>query len=54
MGSKLSPPPPTIKTSVKIRDLKELYFLSLWRITVKLKNFTNFKALFPVVSTDFP
>ena len=42
--------PPTIRMSVKFRGFAELYLRSLF----KFGNFTNFKALFPMVSTDFP
>ena len=46
---------PTIQTSVKCRDFDELYiFVSFQQVTFKLGNFTNLKALFSVVSTDFP
>ena len=44
--------PPTVM-SVNFRNLEELY-PRLKRITFKLSNFTNFKALFPLVLTDFP
>ena len=41
---------PIMQTSVKLRDFQELYFQ---QIPFKLGNFTNFKALFSVVLTDF-
>ena len=44
----------TIPTSVKFRDFEELIFVSFQQITFKPGNFINLKALFSVVSTDFP
>ena len=46
--------PPSIQTSVKFRHFEECIFISFQQITFKLGNYTNFKTLFPVVSTDFP
>ena len=43
-------PPPYIRTSVKFRGFN----CKRCTITFKFGNCTNFKALFPVVSTDFP
>ena len=45
--------PPTIQTSVNFHNFVEVYFCSLNCTTLKLGNITNFKALFPVVSTEF-
>ena len=52
-GTKLHP---TTQTSVKFRDLAELYLelVSFQKIIFKLGNFTDFKAFFPEVLTDFP
>ena len=43
------PPAATIQTSVNFRNFAKRVFARLRRST-----FTNFKALFPVLSTDFP
>ena len=53
------PPPPSLlphHTNVcKIsRILGSCIYVSFQQITLKLGNFINFKALFYVVSTDFP
>ena len=45
--------------SVKFRVFEELYFrvelyVSFQQITLKLGSVNNFKALFSVLSTDFP
>ena len=46
---------PAIKQSLKFRDFAGMYLRTgLRRITLKLGKFTNTKALFLVVSTDFP
>ena len=49
---------PTTQTSVKISrlDLAELYLelVSFQKIIFKLGNFTDLKAFFPEVLTDFP
>ena len=45
---------PTIQTSVKLATLGSCTFITFQQITFKLGNFTNFKALFSVVSNDFP
>ena len=47
----------TEETSVNFSNIAELYiyiFVRLRHITFKLENRTDFKALFPMVSTDFP
>ena len=36
------------------RMLRSCIFVTFQQITLKLRNFINFKALFYVVSTDFP
>ena len=41
---------PAIHTSMNFRNFAELYLQS---ITFKFGNFSNFKALFSMVSTDF-
>ena len=48
--------PLTIQTFVKFLDFKEVYLhkFSTKLITFKLGNFINWKALFWVLSTDFP
>ena len=48
---------PTTQTSVKFRDLAELYLelVSFQKITFKQGNFTDLKAFFfPELLTDFP
>ena len=47
-------PSPTTQTSVKFRNLRSYIFTCRRRITFKVANSINFKALFPVVSTMFP
>ena len=42
---------PAIHTSMNFGNFAELYLQS---ITFKFGNFSNFKALFSMVSTDFP
>ena len=45
--------PPTRQTSVKLRDFEELYCIFIsFQIAFILGNFTHFKALFSVVSTQ--
>ena len=51
MGASLCP---TIQTSVTLATLGSCTFITFQQITFKLGNFTNFKTLFSVVSTDFP
>ena len=46
--------PPTLQKSVKFRNLPSYIFTCWRRFTFKFATFTNFKALFPVVSTVFP
>ena len=57
-GGKFAPPPTTttttIQTSVNFETLQSYVFARLRRIAFKFGSFTNFKASFPVVSTDFP
>ena len=44
----------TIQTSSKLCDFAELYrFVGFPQITFILGNFTNFKAFFPAMLTDF-
>ena len=49
VGASLCPPPGVCKTSVKFREFEELEFDSFQQITLRLGNFTNFKAFFSVV-----
>ena len=46
-------PPPYQRLQI-FATLRTYIFARLRRITFKFGNFTNIKALFPVVSTDFP
>lgn len=46
--------PPAIQTSVKFRNLEELYLLSFSTNLFKLGNLTNLKVLFPAQPTNFP
>jgi len=46
--------PPTYKCRQILATLQSYILAHLRRITFKFGNFTNFKALFPVVLTDFP
>ena len=49
------PPPPPQKTICKFsQPYGAIIFARLRRITFKFGSFTNVKALFPVMSTDFP
>ena len=55
VGDKFVPPLPDHTNVCKIsRILRSCIFLSFQQITLKLAYFSNFKALFSVVSTDFP
>ena len=47
-------PRPTIQTSVNFRNFVALYLRSLKAYHFQIWQFINFKALFLVVSTDFP
>ena len=62
-GHELTPQPPattttttttTIQTSAKFCDFAEMYrFVGFQQITFKLGSFTNFKAFFPAMLTNF-
>ena len=55
IGDKFVQPPPHHTNVCKIsRILRSCIIVSFQQITLKLGNFINFKALFYVVSTDFP
>ena len=56
-GTNISPPPPHHANVCTFSTLclpGSYIFVRLRRVTFKFGNFTNFKALFQVVSTDFP
>ena len=55
IGDNFVQPPPHHTNVCKIsRMLRSCIFVTFQQITLKLRNFINFKALFYVVSTDFP
>ena len=54
MGGETSLRPPPYKRLQNFATLTRCMCISFQQITFKLGNSTNFKALFSVVSTDFP